>query len=126
MDFNKIINDISDDKNFIIEIIYDLLEEGKECYENMISNLKIYDFNKLIIFAHKIKGSALYLQCSDLTTCSKNLEKLGKDALKINGVKEINEINEIKKEIEYWLDKYDNALYHIKKELLSFEKNYKK
>jgi hypothetical protein len=78
------------------------------------------------MFAHKIKGSALYLHCDDLIKCSRNLEQLGKNALKVNGVKEISEINEIKIEIEDWLDKYDNALYQIKKELLSFEKKYKK
>jgi len=126
MDFEKLMKNIMDDKDFIIEITYDLLEEGKECYEMMVTNLKYYNFNKFIMFAHKIKGCALYLQCDDLIRCSRNLEQLGKNALKVNGINEISEINEIKKEIEDWLDKYDDALHEIKKELLSFEKNYKK
>ena len=41
MDFEKLMKNITDDKDFIIEITYDLLEEAKQCYDNMISNIKI-------------------------------------------------------------------------------------
>jgi HPt (histidine-containing phosphotransfer) domain-containing protein len=129
MDFEKIIKNTTDDKDFIIEITYDLLQEAKQCYDDLILNLKINNFNQFIMFAHKIKGSALYLNCNELVKCGKNLEQLGKNVLKINivnGVNKISEINEIKKDIEHWLDKYDDALHQIKKDLLLFEKNYKK
>ena len=66
MDFDKIIKDYPENKDFIIDIAYDLLKEGKECYEMMVTNLKINDFNKIIMFAHKIKGIALYLHCDNL------------------------------------------------------------
>ena len=100
MDFEKLMKNITNDKDFIIEITYDLLEEAKQCYENMISNIKINNFNQFIMFVHRIKGSALYLNCDELVKCARNLEQLGKNTLKINIVNGVNEISGVFRKLQ--------------------------
>ena len=68
---------VGGDKDFLKEIVGDLITEGDSAKESMDAAVAASDFKVLGECAHKVKGAASYISLEKLTTAAKILQDLG-------------------------------------------------
>jgi len=68
---------VGGDKDFLKEIVGDLITEGDSAKAAMDGAVAATDFKTLKEAAHKVKGAASYISLEKLTTAAKILQDLG-------------------------------------------------
>ncbi len=77
IDWAEAMNQVGGDRDFLDEVLRDLLTESDEAEAEMESAIKADDFACIKRAAHRIKGSAAYLCCNALRDVSLTLQDLG-------------------------------------------------
>lgn len=77
VDWDRVMEQVGGDRDFLDEVLQDLMNEAKSSEAEMRTGIAEKDFLKIGKAAHKIKGSASYLYCEDLKDVSLVLQDLG-------------------------------------------------
>lgn len=77
IDWAEAMNQVGGDRDFLDEVLRDLLQESDEAETEMESAVKAEDYGAIKRAAHRIKGSAAYLCCYALRDISLTLQDLG-------------------------------------------------
>jgi HPt (histidine-containing phosphotransfer) domain-containing protein len=77
IDWEEAMAQVGGDKEFLNEVLQDLLTESKTAEEEIGEAIKISDFSGVMKAAHRIKGSASYLCCEALRDISLKLQDAG-------------------------------------------------
>lgn len=114
IDWQKALEQVDNDKQFLYEIVNDLFVEAEECYLKMKIGLLKNNFTQIYDTAHRIKGTANYLSCEQLSKCAQQLEILTK------GLSENPLSHEQKKDIylecKNWINEYEDAIDRVRDE----------
>ena len=68
---------VNDDKEFLREVLDDLVTELGTAKEEIAAAIKKKDFETIMKSAHRVKGSASYLACHPLKDCAYTLQQMG-------------------------------------------------
>jgi HPt (histidine-containing phosphotransfer) domain-containing protein len=82
IDWAEAMNQVGGDRDFLDEVLRDLLTESDEAETEMEAAIKADDFACIKRAAHRIKGSAAYLCCNALRDISLKLQDLGHEGEK--------------------------------------------
>ncbi|MBN2544298.1 MAG: response regulator [Spirochaetes bacterium] len=97
INFNKLLNEFSNNKKFIYELIDDLITNGKNQIQNISNAIAENNYEVIWREAHKIKGCAANLTAKELSNSAFSLEQSGKNSdiyqCKINLENMITEFN---------------------------------
>lgn len=77
IDWAEAMNQVGGDRDFLDEVLRDLLNESDEAEREMETAIKAEDYGTVRRAAHRIKGSAAYLCCNALRDVSMTLQDLG-------------------------------------------------
>jgi HPt (histidine-containing phosphotransfer) domain-containing protein len=66
VDWQEALNQVSGDKDFLKEVLQDLMDEAKTAETNIADGITNKNFEETMKAAHRIKGSASYLGCEAL------------------------------------------------------------
>ena len=75
-------NQVGGDRDFLDEVIQDLLNEADSAQNDIAEGINEKDFSKVMKAAHRIKGSASYLCCEALREISLKLQEAGHEGTK--------------------------------------------
>jgi FOG: HPt domain len=103
-------NQVGGDREFLDEVIQDLLNEATAAEREIGDAIRARDYATVMKAAHRVKGSASYLCCDELMKVSKELQDAGHDATK-PGAKDLHE------PIEDLFRDYKKALDELKREV---------
>lgn len=79
IDWDEAMVQVGGDREFLNEVLQDLLAESRTAEEEIGEAIKISDFSGVMKAAHRIKGSASYLCCEALRDISLKLQDAGHD-----------------------------------------------
>ena len=79
IDWDEAMVQAGGDREFLNEVLQDLLAESRTAEEEIGEAIKISDFSGVMKAAHRIKGSASYLCCEALRDISLKLQDAGHD-----------------------------------------------
>jgi HPt (histidine-containing phosphotransfer) domain-containing protein len=77
IDWDEAMVQVGGDREFLNEVLQDLLAESRTAEEEIGEAIKISDFSGVMKAAHRIKGSASYLCCEALRDISLKLQDAG-------------------------------------------------
>eukprot|EP01041_Mallomonas_annulata_P010014 gene10014-20845_t len=77
IDWKEALNQVGGDRDFLNEVLQDLLEEATTADNDIGAAVENKDFGGVMRAAHRIKGSASYLSCDPLRDVSFTLQNLG-------------------------------------------------
>eukprot|EP01038_Epipyxis_sp_PR26KG_P006952 gene6952-9507_t len=110
IDWDEAMNQVGGDRDFLDEVLADLVKESREANEEMEKAVQDGDFNGIMKAAHRIKGSASYLCCEALRDVSLRLQNAGHDGTH-------SPSSGLMKEIRTLLDEYSTSLQQLEKEI---------
>lgn len=100
IDWDKAMEQVGGDVDFLKEVLNDLLNESESAQSDMDAALadkpSAENFSKIQKAAHRIKGSASYLCCEDLRVVSLKLQDAGNAASKSTEAEWPDQLTEIK------------------------------
>ena len=79
IDWDEAMVQVGGDREFLNEVLQDLLAESRTAEEEIGEAIKTLDFSGVMKAAHRIKGSASYLCCEALRDISLKLQDAGHD-----------------------------------------------
>ena len=79
IDWDEAMVQVGGDREFLNEVLQDLLAESRTAEEEIGEAIKTSDFSGVMKAAHRIKGSASYLCCEALRDISLKLQDAGHD-----------------------------------------------
>ena len=79
IDWDEAMVQVGGDREFLNEVLQDLLAESRPAEEEIGEAIKTSDFSGVMKAAHRIKGSASYLCCEALRDISLKLQDAGHD-----------------------------------------------
>mmetsp|Transcript_16645 Transcript_16645/g.36927 ORF Transcript_16645/g.36927 Transcript_16645/m.36927 type:complete len:195 (-) Transcript_16645:292-876(-) len=88
INWTEAMDQVGGDREFLDEVLQDLLEEARTAEEEIADAIRIEDFSQIMKAAHRIKGSASYLCCEDLKDASLKLQEFGHEGTKAGAKKE--------------------------------------
>lgn len=77
IDWKEALNQVGNDRDFLNEVLQDLLDEAKTAEDDIATAITAQDFGGVMRAAHRIKGSASYLSCEPLRDISYILQQSG-------------------------------------------------
>ena len=77
IDWREAMNQVGGDKEFLTEVLQDLLDEAKTAENDLATSISAKDFGGVMRAAHRITGSASYLSCEPLRVISFALQQAG-------------------------------------------------
>ena len=77
IDWKEALNQVGGDREFLNEVLQDLLDEAKTAEDDIAASIDKRDFGGVMRAAHRIKGSASYLSCDPLRDISYKLQQSG-------------------------------------------------
>jgi HPt (histidine-containing phosphotransfer) domain-containing protein len=121
IDWNLTLENVGDDREFLYEIMNDLFFEANECYQKIMVGLLKNDYKSIFEAAHRIKGTALYLSCDQLSICAKEIEILAKYVFENNMTD--TQKHSISANIRKSLAEYNDSLDRLRDEFTHFDKH---
>mmetsp|Transcript_33385 Transcript_33385/g.34011 ORF Transcript_33385/g.34011 Transcript_33385/m.34011 type:complete len:211 (-) Transcript_33385:257-889(-) len=79
INWKEALNQVGDDREFLNEVLSDLLDEAKTAEDDIGKAVRDRDFGGVMRAAHRIKGSASYLSCTPLKDIAFTLQQSGHD-----------------------------------------------
>ncbi len=79
IDWQTALESVSDDKEFLAEVLCDLMAEAEASKTEIAAAIESMDFEAVMKSAHRIKGSASYLACNALKESALKLQKMGQE-----------------------------------------------
>lgn len=70
-------NQVGGDRDFLEEVLQDLMNEAETARSEIAQGIKDNDFSTISKAAHRIKGSASYLCCENVRSVSYTMQELG-------------------------------------------------
>lgn len=116
IDWKEALKQVGDDRDFLDEVLRDLMEEAKTAEDDILDAINRKDYGGVMRAAHRIKGSASYLSCEPLKNISYTLQQSGHE-VEEGKVDEDGNINEGGKVV--------NLLEKIKSEYSEFKERLK-
>mmetsp|Transcript_19512 Transcript_19512/g.28058 ORF Transcript_19512/g.28058 Transcript_19512/m.28058 type:complete len:129 (+) Transcript_19512:49-435(+) len=101
LDWPEAMNQVGGDKEFLSEVLQDLLDEAKTAEEDIAKGIQAQNHDQIMKAAHRIKGSATYLGCEALRISSYNIQQLGLEGL--NNPADEEPLVQVKKEYSKFL-----------------------
>jgi len=77
IDWDEAMNQVGGDKEFLNEVLGDLIQESETAQEEIEAAILVRDYGGVMKAAHRIKGSASYLCCDYLKEVSLILQDQG-------------------------------------------------
>ncbi len=77
IDWDQAMEQVGGDREFLSEVLQDLLNESQTAEEEISAGIKANNFDAISKAAHRIKGSASYLCCEPLRIASLHLQEAG-------------------------------------------------
>mmetsp|Transcript_29566 Transcript_29566/g.64845 ORF Transcript_29566/g.64845 Transcript_29566/m.64845 type:complete len:115 (+) Transcript_29566:59-403(+) len=77
INWSEAMETVNDDKEFLKEVLDDLVTELETAKEEISAAIKRKDFESIMKSAHRVKGSASYLACHPLKDCAFKLQQMG-------------------------------------------------
>ena len=108
VNWEKVLEQVQGDEEFLCEVLGDLLKEAREAETEIADGIEAKDWDCVSKAAHRVKGSSAYLNCDQLRECSSNLQNLGHDALAAP-----EEIEEIARSIIAWFAEYRESVTKV-------------
>eukprot|EP00602_Paraphysomonas_sp_CaronLab_P010201 CAMPEP_0185019320 /NCGR_PEP_ID=MMETSP1103-20130426/1922_1 /TAXON_ID=36769 /ORGANISM="Paraphysomonas bandaiensis, Strain Caron Lab Isolate" /LENGTH=116 /DNA_ID=CAMNT_0027549549 /DNA_START=117 /DNA_END=467 /DNA_ORIENTATION=- len=105
-------NQVGGDKEFLSEVLQDLLDEAKTAEEDIANGIQDKNYDQIMKAAHRIKGSATYLGCEALRVSSYNIQQLGLEGLNNSGDGET--LGKVKKEYRTFITALEDLRAEIK------------
>jgi HPt (histidine-containing phosphotransfer) domain-containing protein len=112
IDWNLALEQVGGEDDFLGEIVRDLLEEAQQSQDKLEDAIDALNFEQVMHEAHKIKGSASYLHCEELTDISLQLQLDGRAGMNGTGGSEAALWKEIKRKFSI----FKEALVDLRKE----------
>jgi HPt (histidine-containing phosphotransfer) domain-containing protein len=101
INWREALETVNDDKEFLQEVLEDLVTELCTAKEEITAAVKRKDFESIMKAAHRVKGSASYLACHPLKDCAFNLQQMGHNGSSDADLEEIiDEFTKFKKLVE--------------------------
>lgn len=75
--WSEALETVNDDKDFLKEVLDDLVSELSTATEEISAAIKRKDFETIMKSAHRVKGSASYLACHPLKDCAFKIQQMG-------------------------------------------------
>jgi len=82
IDWKEAMETVGNDREFLVEVLEELLKESNAAFENIKVAIKNKDYNTVYKEAHRVKGSASYLFCVSLRDYAMDLQDIGAAANK--------------------------------------------
>lgn len=112
INWESAMNQIGDDKDFLLEVLDDLISEATEAFLMMKQLLEDCKIEEVMKTAHRVKGSASYLFAENLRRVSLSIQERTRDTTFEHPVSE-KSMNEIK----ILLDEFETSLTKLKEEI---------
>lgn len=110
VNWEKVLEQVQGDEEFLIEVLGDLLKEARESEVEIAEGIEKRDWDCVSKAAHRVKGSSAYLNCEQMRVCSSNLQNLGHDALAAAATEKIDEIA---RSIISWFAEYRESVNRV-------------
>jgi HPt (histidine-containing phosphotransfer) domain-containing protein len=110
IDWDEAMNQVGGDREFLSEVLGDLLQESNTAEEEIYHGIQNQDFTAVMKAAHRIKGSASYLCCEQLRWYSWKLQDVGQAASQ-------NPSLQLRQEIDQLYASYRSSLAKLKEEI---------
>lgn len=110
MDWRAIKDSVQCDEDFLLEISNDLIDETENAYIEMKKAILKNDINSIFKLAHKVKGTAKYVYCAELSTVCERIQKNAKDPM----------TRETIEDLAILLEDYNKVLTKLKLEVSNY------
>jgi HPt (histidine-containing phosphotransfer) domain-containing protein len=81
INWEEAMNQVGGDRDFLEEVLQDLMNEAETARAEIAQGIKDNDFSLISKAAHRIKGSASYLCCEDVRKVSLDMQELGHEGM---------------------------------------------
>ena len=112
INWEEAMNQVGGDREFLDEVLQDLLAEAGTAEDEISSAIRNRDFSQIMKAAHRIKGSASYLCCEALKEASFKLQEAGHAGTQANA----NE-SQLLQKIEDLFDDFEVCLRELRSEI---------
>jgi len=115
IDWKEALKQVGDDRDFLNEVLSDLMEEAKTAEDDILDAINKEDYGGVMRAAHRIKGSASYLSCEPLKEISYTLQQSGHEGEEGKAKPELlsrikNEYNEFKDRLKELREAVQNGI----------------
>lgn len=101
INWREALETVNDDKEFLQEVLEDLVTELGTAKEEITAAVTRKDFEAIMKAAHRVKGSASYLACHPLKDCAYSIQQMGHNGSTETDLEEIvKEFEQFKKLVE--------------------------
>lgn len=103
VDWNEALSQVGGDRDFLQEVLQDLMDEAKTAEQSIASGINNANFEEFMKAAHRIKGSASYLGCEALRDSALVIQMKGHEGIE-HPERQPQLLEEVKSELQQFLN----------------------